>query len=74
MRATSNRSLGLPTAANRYCHRATSVFLAQEPTVSRNSGNCLMNSTTRGSRASDGEGGREGGREGGHRCASHKRV
>ena len=49
---TSKRSLGFPTAAKRYCHSATSVFLAQDPTVSRNSGNCLINSTTRGRRAS----------------------
>ena len=49
---TSNKSLGLPTAAKRYCHRATSVFLVQEPIVSGYSANCFMNSTTRGRRAS----------------------
>ena len=49
---TSKRSLGLPTAANRYCQSAISVLRAQCPTVCRNSGNCLMNSTTCGRRAS----------------------
>ena len=49
---TLNNSIGSPTTENKCCHKATSVFLAQWHTVSKNCGNSWMNATIRGSKGS----------------------